>query len=83
MRRLALALGTAIIAAGSPPPGGAQVTDSITVRVRQVAGADFYVDAGTRRGLASGDTLAVAGAPGRPAPGSVVVVAATEDRAAL
>ncbi len=67
------------------PPGDANAQDSprVTVRVRQVAGSTIYLDVGTRHGLATGDTLAVArDSIGEPV-GTLVVTASTEDRAVL
>jgi hypothetical protein len=80
VRRAALAL---FLVASVPSALGAQEGYRVAVQVRQVAGANVYVDIGTRHGLAAGDTLSAArDTIGQPE-GSVVVVAATEDRSVL
>jgi hypothetical protein len=62
---------------------GQASTPTITVRVRQVAGASVYLDVGTRHGLATGDTVDVA-REGTDAPvGRLTVTASTETRAVL
>lgn len=58
----------------------AQEPPRITVRVRQVAGASFYLDVGTLHGLATGDTLLVHDEANDTPLGRAVVTASTERR---
>ena len=80
MSRAALAL---FLIASVPSALEGQEGRRVTVQVRQVAGANVYVDLGTLHGLASGDTLeASRDTVGQPE-GRLVVVAATQDRSVL
>ena len=72
----------ALVRAG---PGSAQEPQGrtrVTLEVRQVAGANVYLDLGTAGGLATGDTLQVLRPDGAPL-GRLTVVAATATRSVL
>ena len=79
IRRLALLLVLALLGAGSL---SAQEPPRVTLEVRQVAGANVYLDLGTDGGLATGDTLQVLRPDGAPL-GRLAVVAATATRSVL
>jgi len=55
----------------------------VPVRVRQVAGPNVYFDLGTRHGVETGDTLAVAREAAGPVVGRLVVTASTETRSVM
>jgi len=65
------------------PSAPSTPSDTLTVQVRQVAGANLYLDVGTRAGLGSGDTIVASIPTELEVLGSLVVVAASEDRAVL
>ena len=74
-------VGAALLA--RPLGMAAQEAPRLTVRVRQAAGSSVYLDAGTRHGLATGDTVPVArDSLGVPV-GALVVTASTGTRSVL
>lgn len=60
-----------------------QAVPTATVEVRQVAGANIYLDLGTGGGLAAGDTVNVRRTEDGPVLGRLAVVAATATRSVL
>jgi hypothetical protein len=74
---LALGLTVGSVEAQEPSPR------RVTVRVRQVAGANVYLDVGTDHGVVAGDTLEVARDSAGPVVGHLAVVASTPVRSVL
>lgn len=72
-----------LLALAVPLGASSQVVDSVTVRVRQVAGENLYLDIGSNQGLAAGDTIPVSEGDGGDSLGRVVVVGTSEDRSVL
>ncbi|MEJ2216631.1 MAG: hypothetical protein P8099_08445 [Gemmatimonadota bacterium] len=60
-----------------------QTTPHITVRVEQVAGSSLYINAGTRNGVAEGDTLTVRRDSTGAVRGRLVVLASSDTRSVL
>ncbi len=82
IRGLFLPLLVALLRAGPLSAQEPQGPPRVTLEVRQVAGANVYLDLGTAGGLATGDTLQVLRPDGAPL-GRLAVVAATATRSVL